>query len=160
MVDFLHGSNDLDSARTVLLKYYSSQCRTHVLYIISIALGLLAFIWSLPYFWPVAIFIRIIWLGLISSILVTLTIHILGRTLFWSQMASAVLRVAPKKEGEVKTEEGTTATSLLLLHQACFEHVRRKHKIAGTFYSARIWEIELWLIFFTIFLLIWLISNL
>lgn len=160
MVDFFSDLQDLDKARAVLLRYYSSQCVAHGAYIITVAVGLLAFIWALPHFWSVEILSRIVLLGLISSILLTLAIHIVGRTYFWSYLASVVLRVVPKKEGEIRIEEGTAATSLLLLHQACFEYVRRKHKIAGAFYTARIWEIELWLILFIGFLLIWLILSL
>lgn len=157
MVDFLSGSKDSDDARAILLKYYSSQCTAHGAYIIAIAVGLLSFIGIIPYFWSVAFFTRVVLLGLISSILLTLTIHILGRTLFWSHMASAVIRAVPKREGEIKMEEGTTATSLFLLHQACAEYVGRKHKIAGAFYTARMWEMELLLILFIVFSLIWLI---
>ncbi len=160
MVDFFSDSRDLDNARAALLKYYSSQCVAHGAYIIGIAIGLLAFIWALPHFWSVEIFSRVVLLGLVSSILLTLAIHIVGRTYFWSYLASVVLHVVPKKEGEIRIEEGTAATSLLLLHQACFEHVRRKHKIAGAFYTARMWEIELWLVFFIVLLLIWLILSL
>lgn len=157
MVDFLSGSKDSDDARAVLLKYYSSQCTAHGAYIIAIVVGMLSFVGILPYFWSVAFFTRIVLLGLVSSILLTLTVHILGRTLFWSHMASAVITAVPKRDGETKMEEGTTATSLFLLHQSCTEYVRRKHKIAGAFSTARMWEIELWLILFIVFSLIWLI---
>jgi hypothetical protein len=160
MVDFLFGSKDSDSDRAVLIKYYSSQCTAHGTYLIAIAIGLLSFIGALPYFWPVAFFSRIVLLGLISSILLTSTIHILGRALFWSHVASAAIRVAPKKESEIRIEEGTSATSLWLLHQACTEYVRKKHKIAGAFYTTRIWEIELWFIFLIGFSLVWLFLSL
>jgi len=160
MVDFLYGSKDSDSDRAVLIKYYSSQCTAHGAYLVAITIGLLSFIDVLPYFSSVAVFTRIVLLVLISSILLMLTIHILGRTLFWSHMASAIIRTAPKREGEIKTEEGTTATSLFLLHHACNEYVRRKHKIAGAFHTARMWEMELWFILFISFLLGWLILNL
>lgn len=160
MVDFLYGSKDSDSDRAVLIKYYSSQCMAHGVYLVAIAIGLLSFVGVLPYFWSVAFLSRVVILGLISSTLLTLTIHILGRALFWSHMASAIIRTAPKREGEVKTEEGATATSLFLLHHACNEYVRRKHKIAGAFYTARMWEIELWFILLISFLLGWLVLSL
>jgi hypothetical protein len=158
MVDFFSDSKDLEDARAVLLKHYSSECVIHGAYIIAIAVGLLSFIGVLPYFWSITLFTRIAMLALISSILLTLAIHILGRALFWSYVASAVIRVAPKKESEI--EEGTTATFLWLLHQACTDYVRKKHKIAGAFYTLRMWEIELWFIFFIGFLLGWLIPSL
>jgi len=160
MVDFWRDSKDLDSVRTALQKYYSSEYIAHGEYIISVAIGLLGFVVALPYIWSLELFTRVVLLGLISSILLTLTIHILGRTLFWSYLASAVLLVVPKKESEIRIENGTTVTSLLLLHQACTEYVRRKHKLIGEFYSLRIWEIELWLILFIAFSLIWLALSL
>jgi len=160
MVEFLSGPKHSDNARAVLLKYYSTKCITHGAYIITVALALWAFIWALPYFWSIEVFTRVVLLGFISSILLILTVHILGRTFFWNCSASAVLHVVPKKEGEIKTEEGTTATSLLLLHQACVEYVRRKHRVIGEFYKAQIWEIELWLIFLIGLSLIWLALNL
>lgn len=160
MVDFLYGSKDSDSDRAVLIKYYSSQCTAHGAYLVAIAIGLLSFIGVLPYFWSIAFFSRVVLLGFVSSILLTSTIHILGRALFWSYIASAVMRVAPKKESEIKIEEGTTATSLWLLHQACTEYVRKKHKIAEAFYTTQIWEIELWFILFIGFSLGWLVLSL
>jgi len=160
MVEFLSDSKDLDNARAALLKYYSSECMAHGTYIITVAIGLFGFVQVLPVIMPLEILQRVVLLGLISSILATLTVHILGRALFWGYLASEILRVVPKKESEIKSEEGTTATSLQLLHQACAEHVRRKHRIIGEFHRARIWEIELWLIFFIGFSLILLTLNL
>jgi len=160
MVEFLSDSKDFDNARAALLKYYSSECMVHGTYIITIAIGLFGFVQVLPFIMPLEILKRVVLLGLISSILATLTIHILGRTFLWGYLASEILRVVPKKESEIKTAEGTTVTSLQLLHQACTEYVRRRHRIIGEFSSARIWEIELWFIFFIGFSLIWLALNL
>jgi len=160
MVNFWRGSDDSDSVRMALLKHYSLQCIAHGIYIFTVAIGLLGFVVALPIFWSIEIITRSILLGLISSILLALTVHILGRTLFWSHLASAVLSVTPKREGEIKIENGTTVTSPLLLHQASVEYVRRKHKVIGAFHTTRMWEIELWLIFLTGLSLIWLIVSL
>jgi len=160
MVDFLYGSRDSDDARTVLLRYYSSECMAHGAYLISIAVGLLGFIGALPHFWSIATFDRVVLLGLISSILATLAIHVLGRAFFWGYLAFSVLFVVSKKESEIRVEEGTAATSLILLHRACFDYVLRKHWIAKAFDRVRMWEIGLWLVLIIGFSLGWLVLSL
>jgi len=127
-----------------------------LVYLVTIAIGLLGLVSAISYFLALELIARVVLLGLISSIFATLAVHIAGRTFFWSHMAKVVLFVIPKKEGEVAVEKGATVTSLLLLHQACIEYIRKNYKIVGSFDAARMWEIELWLLFFVGFSLVWL----
>jgi len=159
MVELLSRSRDSENDRAVLLKYYTSELIVHGLYAVSIAIWLLVLFVVFSIFGSVPVTGRVILLGLVSSVWLTLGIHILGRTLFFGCLAYSVLFVIPKRESETRLEEGTSATSLLLLHRACVDYVRRKQRIVGEFHSARIWEVELWLILFVVLSLVWFNFN-
>jgi len=161
MEDFLLSDRDVQDARAALLKYYSSETIAHGAYLISLAVGFFGFVQLLPLFETIEALQRALLLGFFFSIFLGLVVHILGRTFFWGYLSSEALWATPLKESEVTIEGRTSATLLIRLHQACGGRVKQKHKVWGQFYyTIRLWELELWVIFFVLSFLFWYLPSL
>jgi len=160
MEDFSLSQRDIQNARTALLEHYSSQITAHGTYLITLLVGFFSFVQALPFFQTLETLPRDFLRGFFLSIFLFLGVYLLGRTLLWGYLASAILRVTPKKESEIKIEEGGSATLLTRLHLACIDHVIQKHKDLWQFYMNRYRELELWVILFVVSILFWLLSDL
>jgi len=166
MEEFRLTPQDKQDARTALLKYYSSKCVAHGVYLVAIAVAFYGFVKFIPFILDSTILpltpelMKSIIVSLTLSGFIVLIVYVLGRTFFWSYLTTAILNVKPKEKNEVEHEfERTTVTFLQQLHIACFDYVESKHKISakiyklGSGYLALIW-IDLSVIFIIVSLIL------
>jgi hypothetical protein len=156
---------DKQDARMALLSYYSSEGIAHGAYLVALAVGFLGFVEAGPHILGFATsvlsptlpeeFVRRIILGLMASGFIVLVVYVLGRTVIWGYLRSAVLNVKPKEGDEVKLEQGTTATFMQQLHEACLDYVKKKHETWSKFRGLKVEYLTLiWLGLFVVFLVI------
>jgi len=146
MEEFRLTPQDKQDARTALLKYYSSKCVAHGAYLIAIAVAFYGFVKFIPFILDSTTnntilpstpeLMKSIMVSLTLSGFIVLIVYVLGRTVFWSYLTTAILNVKPKEKSEVEHEpERTTITFLQQLHIACFDYVESKHKISAKIYK-------------------------
>jgi hypothetical protein len=155
---------DKQDARIALLRYYSSECVAHSAYLIALAITLLAFVELTPYILEFAtnfVFptlpkesVTIIILSLVASSFIISFVYVLGRTIVWSYMRSAILGVKPKETEVTYDPDRTTLTFLLQLHEGCLDYVKKKHGFWRRFYGLRTRHLALvWVDLFILFLI-------
>jgi hypothetical protein len=158
-------AKDKQDARMALLSYYSSECIAHGAYLVALAIGFLGFVEASPRILGFATsvlsptlpeeLVRRIVLGLMASGFIVLVIYILGEAAVWGYLRSAILNVKPKEGGEMKLEQGTTATFMQQLHEACLDYVKKKHETWSKFSGLKVEYLALiWLGLFVAFLVI------
>ena len=156
---------DKQDARMALLSYYSSECIAHGAYIVALAVGFLGLVEATPQIleFATSVFpptlpeglVRNIILGLMASVFIVFVVYVLGRAVFWGYLRSAIVNIKPKGGSEVKFEPVTTVTFMQQLHEACLDHVKRRHRIWTRFYGLRARYLALiWLDLFVVFLII------
>lgn len=132
-------------ARSALLEYYSSECRAHGTYILSLALAVLAFIEIiLPLkftviLWDTCISGKIV-VSFIGASFGVLGLRLLTRTTFWGTLASLALEAAPINDQEFSkrycralAERTASSTLLAKLHHGCIRAFERNHKALNCF---------------------------
>jgi len=148
-------SENKQDARIALLKYYSSECVAHGVYLIAISLGFLSLteIDSIPF---TSELVRSIVASLLLSLFIVLLVYTLGRTFFWSYLRTTILSVKPKEENAVKYEvDKTTVTFVQRLHLACVDYVKEKHSWSATVYTLKNSSLALvWFYLFVIFTIV------
>jgi len=139
---------DKQDARTALLRYYSSECIAHGAYLLALAVAFLGFVEFK--------FVTATTLSLIAGGFIVLFVYVLGRTVVWGYLRSAILGVRPKREGGVGYDpESTAVTFLLQLHEGCVDYVKKKHRFWGQFYGFRGRHLVLvWVDLFIVFLIV------
>ncbi|NIR86746.1 hypothetical protein GWO13_03920 [Candidatus Bathyarchaeota archaeon] len=144
MEELMLTPQDKQDARIALLKYYSSECMTHGAYSIALAVGFFGLVEATSLVANVDFFslsqeLAVVLVALMWSFFIVFFIRILGRTIYWGHLTTAILNVKPKEESEVEFEaERTTVTFIQRLHMACFEYVREKHRLSAIFHTLRI----------------------
>ncbi len=163
MEEFLLTPKEKLYARIALLRFYSSQCVACGLYLVALAFGffnivLFAEFIVLPLFLPE--FSQDILYSFVLSGYTVVVIYVLGQTFFWWHLRGAVMEVKPKREDELEgRSEGTTVTFLQLLHMACFDCVKEKHRISAKLSTLRTAGLSLmWFNLFVAFLIVFLVS--
>jgi hypothetical protein len=156
---------DKQNARVALLSYYSSECIVHGAYLVALAVGFLGLVEATPHILefstgvfsstlPVELTRRIM-LSLMASGFIILIVYALGRTAVWSYLRSAILNVKPKGGNKLESEQGTTATFMQQLHEACFDHVKKKHRLWTKIYELKTGHLALiWLDLFIVSIII------
>lgn len=128
---------DRQDARVALLRYYSSECVAHSVYLLTLAVAFLAFVeFVTSVVFPTLSerFVTVAILGLVTSVFIVLFVYVLGRIFVWGHLRSAILGVKPKEGNEVACDlEGVAVTFLLQLHEGCLDYVKKKHKFWGSF---------------------------
>lgn len=156
---------DKQAARMALLSYYSSECIAHGAYIVALTIGFLGLVEATPHILEFATsvvsptlpeeLVRRIVLGLIASGFIVLVVYVLGKAVVWGYLRSAILNVKPKEGGEMKLEQGTTATFMQQLHESCLDYVKKKHETWSKFRDLKVEYLALiWLGLFAVFLII------
>jgi len=156
---------DKQDARMALLSYYSSECIAHGAYLVALAVGFLGLVEAAPHILKFATnvfsptlseeFVRRIVLDLMASGFIVLVVYAVDRAVVWGYLRSAIINVKPKGENGVEFEPGTTLTFMQQLHEACLDHVKRRHGIWTKFYGLRGEYLALvWLNLFVVFLII------
>jgi hypothetical protein len=118
-------------ARDILLKYYSSECTIHGAYILTVAIGVFAFLQVTK---PMNEFVAII--PFVLSGFVTISVYILAKTIFWGTIASAVTHVREITVEEAEkgiNKDRDKITFLLRLHRACINHFTNYNKTLNYF---------------------------
>lgn len=87
-------SNEIESSRKALLKFYSSQTMTHGGYIIALTVGFLTLVSRWDAF-AETIGLRCMFY-LMFSLIMSIGIYITGRTLYWACLSHTILGIAPK----------------------------------------------------------------
>lgn len=160
------GVKDKQDARIALLRYYSSECIAHGAYLLALTVASLGFVKFTPLIldfvtnviFPTSSeeFVTATTLSLTAGGFTVLFVYVLGRTIFWNYLRSAILRVKPKGEGGVVYDpERATVTFLLQLHEGCVGYVKKKHGFWGQFYGLRARHLALiWIDLFIVFLIV------
>jgi len=163
-------AKDKQDARMALLRYYSSECVAHGAYLAALAVGFFGLAQATPHILEFATGIVFPTLpeGLVESFILSLTlatfilffIYVLGRTVFWRHLASAVLVVKPKGGSHIGSEQGkTTVTFLKQLHEASVDYAKRKHRIWAKLHNPNRGSLTLiWIDLFVLFLIIFVLS--
>jgi len=163
-------AGDKQDARIALLRYYSSECVAHGIYLVALAVGFLGLVEVTPIlseFTSGVVFSTLseklvsrIVLNLMVNGFVVLGVPVLGRTIFWGYLRSAILNVRPKGESEIESDpRATTVTFLQQLHEGCLDYVKKKHRIWAKFYGLRARQLVLvWLGLFLVFLIVSLVA--
>jgi len=127
-----------DEIRTSLLSYYSSQCRDHTTYLLTMALVLLGSIQVAIAYAP-----RLRLMGLGIWLFAFITTRTLPRTLYWGYLANAIIVADEKKlvpddspVGEFEDKRLRTRR----LHLAAVRYAVKQHSWAAWFVSAKCWE--------------------
>ena len=159
-------ARDKQDARMALLRYYSSECVAHGAYLVALAVVFLGFVEFTPRileFLTTVVFsalpersVTAAILGLMASVFIVLVVYVLGRTIVWGYLRSAILSVRPKGGSEVMYDsERTTVTFLLQLHEGCVDYVKKKYRFWAQFYGLRVRHLALiWLDLFVVFLVV------
>ena len=162
-------SKDRQDARMALLRYYSSVCVAHGVYLVALAVGFFGLVEATPLIVEFVAGVDFLFFtselaggilaSLMLSIFIVLIIYILGRTFFWGYLTTVILKVKPKEESEVEIEsEGTTATFVQRLHVACIDYMKEKHKWLAIVYKLRISTLLLiWFYLFVAFTIVSLV---
>jgi len=159
---------DKQDARMALLSYYSVECVAHSAYLLALAVTFLAFVEFTPKIlelvtgpvFPTLIeeFVTAAILSLVASVFIVLVVYVLGLTIVWSYIKSAILSVKPKESAVTSDPEKTSVTFLLQLHEGCLDYVKKKHKIWAHFYGLKARHLTLiWFNLFVIFLIVSLV---
>jgi hypothetical protein len=160
------GVKDKQDARMALLRYYSSECMVHGAYLLALAVAFLGFVEFTPLILESVTrvvfptfseeFVTATTLSLIAGGFIVLFVYVLGRTVVWGYLRSAILGVRPKREGGVGYDpESTAVTFLLQLHEGCVDYVKKKHRFWGQFHGFRGRHLALiWLDLFIVFLIV------
>lgn len=148
MKGLLYSQEEEQKARESLLRYYHSECMAHGTYILTVAIGIFAFLEVLRYVqFPNEVWQKIVislGLGLFSII----GFRFLVRTKLWGVMASDILCVKPmsyEKAAErlkARLWKGTANITLLIrLQYACEALFKDNHKIWGFFddFMRKLW---------------------
>ena len=166
MEEFRLTAKDKQDARMALLRRYSSECIAHGVYLVALAVGFFGLVEATPHILKFATSVAFptlseelvssTILSLMVSVFIVLVVYVLGRTIFWGYLTSAILDVKPKGGSGVKSEPGrTTVTFLRQLHEACLDYVGKKHGVWARFYGLRGGYLALmWLDLFVAFLII------
>jgi len=117
-------------ARETLLNYYSSECRDHGSYILTVAVSVFAFLQIIDFLKKSVVYSNFI-IGFILSGLVTVSLYIIFRTISWGWLASYALHVR-----EMSVEDAAKRLNpkferinlLIRLHYACIYEHNRDHK--------------------------------
>jgi len=155
---------DKQDARMALLRYYSSECVAHSIYLLALAITFLAFVELTPHvleFMTSFVFstlpkesVIIAILSLVASSFIISFVYILGRTIVWSYMRSAILGVKPKESEVTYDPDKITLTFILQLHEGCLDYVKKKHGFWRHFYGLRTRHLALvWIDLFIMFLI-------
>ena len=156
---------DKQDARMALLSYYSSECIAHGVYLVALAVGFLGFVEATPHILGFATRVfsstlpeelagRIM-LGLMASGFIVLVVYVLGRAVVWGCLRSAILNGKRKVGSRMESESETTVTFMQQLHEACFDYVKKKHRVWTKFYGLKTRHLTLiWLDLFIVFLII------
>ena len=117
-------------ARDILLKYYSSECTVHGCYILTVAIGAFAFLQLIKPIKESVVYPEL-FIILVLSAFVAVSVYLLARTILWGILASAVTHVREITVGEAENgidKERDKITFLLRLHRACMNHFENNHK--------------------------------
>jgi hypothetical protein len=124
---------DEQEARDILLKHYSSECTVHGGYILTVAIGVFAFLQIIPYIVKHIIYPEVV-ISFGLGLFVALGLYFVAKTIFWGTLASTVLHARPRAEHEVKEtfgwdEKFDQSTLLVRLNDACISWFEAKHKV-------------------------------
>jgi hypothetical protein len=108
---------EIEESRRTLLQYYNSQTMTHVGYLIALAIGSLTLISR----WDIFVTSQIPWevFLIILSIVAGLSVQILGRTLFYGNLAYEILDALPVDEKD--------STIIQRLHNGCANEIGKRY---------------------------------
>jgi len=158
-------AKDKQDARMALLRYYSLECIAHSIYLLALTVTFLSFVEFTPHILNVTSIVfptfserlvTAVILSLMASVFIVLVVYVLGRTIFWTSLRSAILGVKPKDGNEVTYDpERTTLTFLLQLHEGCLDYVKKKHGFWAKFYGLKGRYLAfVWLDLFVVFLVV------
>lgn len=163
---------DKQDARMALLRYYSSECIAHGVYLLALAVAFLGFVeFTLHILESVTNFVfpnlskefaTVTTLSLMASGFIVLVVYVLARIIVWSYLRSAILSVRPKGGSEVAYDpERTTVTFLRQLHEGCLDYVKKKHGFWARLYGLRARHLAfIWFDLFIVFLIVLLLLHL
>lgn len=142
------------AARDVLLKYYASKSTTHGEYVISLFIGLFAFIqirgiFSSEQFQSSLVF------SLVVGIFPTLLVYLLARTMIWGILSGYSLHTNPVKEGDAAIDlcSGIArgqwkVTYVHRLHKQCCAALKLHHPYLNVFVSMKMGAVLILLILY------------
>jgi hypothetical protein len=138
------GDNEQD-ARGILLKYYSSECIDHGAYIISVFVGLFAFMQVRSFFTHGNTCANQIAFSALLSIFLIFIFYLFVKVMIWGYFAGEVMFVKPVAYEEVETRlcEGIRrgiyqVTLLNRLHYACWDRLKKSHPFLNMFVSSNL----------------------
>lgn len=146
MGDWFHDQKEEQDARTALLRYYSSECIAHGIYILTIVIALFTFLRFFPFVeFPVGE-LKAFTLALVLDGFVTISICVVGRAFFWGYLARTMLFVKPLNYEDtaehLKRHEGKVSnTYLMRLHFAVIHFVNYTHKRLSWFWRIHLSEL-------------------
>lgn len=142
MERLFNSQKEEQNARIALLRYYSSNCRAHGTYILTVAIAI---------FTSLEVYTRIIILNetlknfafsFILSVLLTIGSYWLVRLFFWGYLATPIMWVKPLKYEDTTKNlkcvlDKTNINTVIRLHLACSEYVKDTHETLSKFSKLR-----------------------
>ena len=119
--------------RDTLLKYYSSECTVHGAYILTVVIGLFAFVQIIDIIEKYVIYPKF-FITVSLSLFITVSIFLLVRAFYWGILASAVLLVREITVEETKkiiglepnkSSKHNKITLMFRLHQASIKFFKK-----------------------------------
>ena len=134
MDNLLYSEKEKREAREALLKYYYSECVAHGTYILTVAIGIFAFIQVLPYLkfqWEI---LQEFITSLVLTIFLLIGVYFFARIILWATLATTIFWIKPLdcKEAEQyfpRNQKNYNLTLLLRFHLASGVSFKERRKL-------------------------------
>lgn len=124
-------ARDDEKARATLLSYFSSECLTHGGYILTVAVGLFAFLQVISYSRQLVTYPAfIIIISVVFGAFLTVSVYFVARTIFWGTLTSMALHVRELTILEMRketNEEIDRITYIDRIFRACVRQFKEHH---------------------------------
>lgn len=124
--------------RISLLQYYSSGTLAHGGYLIAFSLGVVSIIQLIPllipFFQSLPLPLPFILPVIIFCLIISIGVHLVGRTFFWGKLANTILSAEPFDPEKLRRVHGEI-TPLLLFHWGASEFIRKHYPKTFKFHS-------------------------